>query len=109
GRCLLLLRRLDLRTARVLPTRYLPPSAFRYPLLTSYPGLTGIPIYNVNNNCATGSSGLHMARTFLQSGTSHCALVIGFEKMSPGSLKSNFSDREAPLTKMAKMMYTTRG
>ncbi|RPA77859.1 putative nonspecific lipid-transfer protein, mitochondrial precursor [Ascobolus immersus RN42] len=72
-------------------------------------GLTGIPIYNVNNNCATGSSGLHMARTFLQSGTSHCALIIGFEKMSSGSLKSNFSDREAPLTKMAKMMYTTRG
>jgi sterol carrier protein 2 len=76
---------------------------------TYFSGLTGIPIYNVNNNCATGSSGLHMARTFLQSGTSHCALVIGFEKMSPGSLKSNFSDREAPLTKMAKMMYTTRG
>lgn len=24
-------------------------------------GMTGIPIYNVNNNCATGSTAVHMA------------------------------------------------
>jgi sterol carrier protein 2 len=24
-------------------------------------GMTGIPIYNVNNNCATGSTAIHMA------------------------------------------------
>ena len=31
-------------------------------------GLTGIPIYNVNNNCATGSTALLMAKQFIDSG-----------------------------------------
>jgi len=28
-------------------------------------GMTGIPIYNVNNNCATGSSALHLAKNLV--------------------------------------------
>lgn len=31
-------------------------------------GLTGIPVYNVNNNCATGSTALMMARQFVEGG-----------------------------------------
>ncbi|WP_370135417.1 lipid-transfer protein [Streptacidiphilus sp. EB103A] len=49
-------------------------------------GLTGIPVYNVNNNCATGSSALMMARQFVAGGISDCVLALGFEKMSRGAL-----------------------
>ncbi|KMU87262.1 nonspecific lipid-transfer protein [Coccidioides immitis H538.4] len=53
-------------------------------------GLTKIPIYNVNNNCSTGSTGLAMARTMVSHGAADCVLVVGFEKMNPGSLQSHF-------------------
>ncbi|MCF3148540.1 lipid-transfer protein [Streptomyces platensis] len=49
-------------------------------------GLTGIPVYNVNNNCATGSTALMMARQFVESGLNDCVLALGFEKMKRGAL-----------------------
>ncbi|MBX9151996.1 lipid-transfer protein [Rhodococcus qingshengii] len=49
-------------------------------------GLTGIPIYNVNNNCATGSTALLMAREWVQAGFVDCALAVGFEKMTKTAL-----------------------
>ncbi|WP_326690663.1 MULTISPECIES: lipid-transfer protein [unclassified Streptomyces] len=49
-------------------------------------GLTGIPVYNVNNNCATGSTALMMARQFVASGLNDCVLALGFEKMKKGAL-----------------------
>ncbi|MBC3842211.1 lipid-transfer protein [Streptacidiphilus sp. 4-A2] len=49
-------------------------------------GLTGIPVYNVNNNCATGSSALMMAVQFVAGGANDCVLALGFEKMSRGAL-----------------------
>ena len=54
-------------------------------------GLTGIPIFNVNNNCATGSSALHMANQVVSGGLSDCVLAVGFEKMQRGSLGSTVS------------------
>ncbi|GKT56753.1 nonspecific lipid-transfer protein [Colletotrichum tofieldiae] len=72
-------------------------------------GMTGIPIYNVNNNCSTGSTGLAMARNFVSSGAADCVLVVGFEKMMPGSLQSFFNDRENPTGTTIKMMAETRG
>ncbi len=51
-------------------------------------GLTGIPIFNVNNNCATGSSALLMAKHLVEGGACDCALALGFEKMQRGSLSS---------------------
>ena len=62
-------------------------------------GMTGIPIYNVNNNCATGSSALHMAKNFIQGGIYDCVMTLGFEKMEPGSLGMKFPDRTNPLDK----------
>ena len=44
-------------------------------------GMTGIPIYNVNNNCSTGSSALHLAKNLVQGGVYDCVLALGFEKM----------------------------
>ncbi|KAJ2896347.1 nonspecific lipid-transfer protein mitochondrial precursor [Zalerion maritima] len=72
-------------------------------------GMTQIPIYNVNNNCSTGSTGLYMGRTFIASGAADCVLVVGFEKMMPGSLQSFFNDRENPTGTTVKMIAETRG
>ncbi|MYW64539.1 Nonspecific lipid-transfer protein [Streptomyces sp. SID8379] len=49
-------------------------------------GLTGVPVYNINNNCATGSSALMLARQFVEGGISDCVLALGFEKMRRGAL-----------------------
>ena len=72
-------------------------------------GLTQIPIYNVNNNCSTGSTGLAMARTMVSHGAADCVLVVGFEKMNPGSLQSVYNDRENPTGQFGMMMADTRG
>ncbi|CAI6097079.1 unnamed protein product [Clonostachys chloroleuca] len=72
-------------------------------------GMTQIPIYNVNNNCSTGSTGLAMARTLVSSGAADCVMVVGFEKMMPGSLKSFWDDRENPTGTTGLMMAETRG
>ncbi|KIW90335.1 uncharacterized protein Z519_08979 [Cladophialophora bantiana CBS 173.52] len=72
-------------------------------------GMTQIPIYNVNNNCSTGSTGLNMARQAIAYGAADCVLVIGFEKMSPGSLQAYFNDRENPTSTTNAMMKATRG
>jgi sterol carrier protein 2 len=72
-------------------------------------GMTQIPIYNVNNNCSTGSTGLVMGRNMIAHGAADCVLVVGFEKMSPGSLSSVYNDRENPIQTTTLMMMDTRG
>jgi acetyl-CoA acetyltransferase len=67
-------------------------------------GLTGIPIYNVNNNCSTGSTALFMAKQFIEGGLADCALAIGFEKMEKGSLGVKYTDRTNPMDKHAQKM-----
>lgn len=63
-------------------------------------GMTGIPIYNVNNNCSTGSSALFLAKQLIEGGVSDVVLALGFEKMAPGALGGgNFNDRTNPLDK----------
>lgn len=59
-------------------------------------GMTGVPIINVNNNCATGSTALYLARQAVESGAVECALAVGFEQMNPGALGSVFGDRVNP-------------
>jgi sterol carrier protein 2 len=41
-------------------------------------GHTGIPIYNVNNNCSTGSTALYMAKQFVEGGLADCVMSLGF-------------------------------
>lgn len=72
-------------------------------------GMTQIPIYNVNNNCSTGSTGLHLARNVISHGGADCIMVVGFEKMNPGSLQSFWQDRSNPTGTTAEMMKATRG
>jgi acetyl-CoA acetyltransferase len=72
-------------------------------------GLTGIPVFNVNNNCATGSSALFLARQAVESGVVDCAIALGFEQMQPGALKSQWSDRPSPMERFAGVMQDKQG
>jgi acetyl-CoA acetyltransferase len=71
-------------------------------------GLTGIPVYNVNNNCATGSTALFMAKQFVEGGIAECVLALGFEKMEKGSLGTKYGDRTNPMDKHFELMVSLR-
>ena len=64
---------------------------------------------NVNNNCSTGSTALYLARQAVLSGQAECALALGFEKMSAGSLSNVFQDRTNPLDVTLLTMNELRG
>ncbi|CAH0559051.1 unnamed protein product [Brassicogethes aeneus] len=72
-------------------------------------GMIGIPIFNVNNNCSTGSSALMLAKEMVESGKVSCALAVGFEKMERGSLTSKFMDRSNPMEKHVEIMCELSG
>ncbi|CAG0983896.1 acetyl-CoA acyltransferase [Burkholderiales bacterium] len=59
-------------------------------------GMTGVPIVNVNNNCATGSTALFLARQAVRSGAADCVLALGFEQMGAGAIGTKFNDRPTP-------------
>lgn len=44
-------------------------------------GIESIPMYNVENACASSSSALNLAWTAVGAGIHDCALVVGFEKL----------------------------
>lgn len=72
-------------------------------------GMTGIPIINVNNNCATGSTALYLARQAVAAGVVDCALAVGFEQMAPGALSEVWSDRPGPLASFLDHAETVQG
>jgi sterol carrier protein 2 len=72
-------------------------------------GLSGIPVYNVNNNCSTGSTALFMAKQLVEGGLADCTLALGFEKMEKGSLGVKYTDRTNPMDKHFKLMVELRG
>src|SRR4029450_2949241 len=72
-------------------------------------GCTGIPVYNVNNNCSTGSTALFMAKQFVEGGLADCVLALGFEKMENDSLGAKFTDRTNPMDKQFELMVSLRG
>lgn len=45
-------------------------------------GIEGIPVFNVENACASGSSAFHLALQSLRAGATDVALAIGAEKMN---------------------------
>ena len=72
-------------------------------------GLTGIPVFNLNNNCSTGSSALFLARQAVESGQVECAIALGFEQMQPGALKGAWDDRPSPMARFAEVMTAHQG
>lgn len=71
--------------------------------------MSGIPIYNVNNNCSTGSTGLLLGKQLIETGNNDCILVVGFEKMERGSLGAKYTDRTIVLDKQLAIMAEDRG
>jgi len=61
--------------------------------------INGIPIFNVNNNCASGSSAFALATQAVESGNVECALALGFEEMLPGAIDMIFPDKVSPLAR----------
>src|SRR6185295_5450095 len=71
--------------------------------------LTGIPVFNVNNNCSTGSTALMLAKQAVEGGLVECALALGFEKMEKGALGSKYTDRANPLEWQVTLMSKVQG
>ncbi len=61
--------------------------------------INGIPIFNINNNCASGSSAFALATQAVESGAVDCALALGFEEMRPGAIDVIFPDKTSPLAR----------
>jgi sterol carrier protein 2 len=72
-------------------------------------GLTGIPVFNVNNNCSTGSTALMLAKQAVEGGIAECVLALGFEKMEKGALAAKYTDRVNPLERHVEVMVKTQG
>jgi acetyl-CoA acetyltransferase len=60
-------------------------------------GMTGIPVINVNNACASGSTAFFLAQQAVSSGAVDIAIALGFEQMNPGALAADFTGR-TPIT-----------
>lgn len=72
-------------------------------------GLTGVPVFNVNNNCSTGSTALMLGKQAIEGGVAECVLVLGFEKMEKGALGAKFTDRTNPLEYHVGVMSKVQG
>lgn len=72
-------------------------------------GLTQIPIVNVNNACATGSTALYLARQAVMSGAVDVALALGFEQMNPGALSADGGGRTPITVRIDEAMRSIRG
>ncbi len=72
-------------------------------------GLTGIPVFNINNNCSTGSTALMLAAQAIAGGLAECVLAVGFEQMEKGALSAKWNDRTNPLDKHANLMSEVQG
>lgn len=72
-------------------------------------GLTGVPVFNLNNNCSSGSSALFLARQAVESGMVECAIALGFEQMVAGALKGAYEDRPSPMARFAETMTALQG
>jgi acetyl-CoA acetyltransferase len=59
--------------------------------------IDGTPIFNVNNQCASGSSAFALASQLIECGAVDCALALGFEEMQPGALNMMFPQKTSPL------------
>lgn len=71
-------------------------------------GMPGFPIFNVNNNCSSGSSAIYLARQAVESGQVDCAMAFGFEQMQAGALGSHWDDRTSPAKETFEALMTAR-
>jgi len=60
-------------------------------IILSKIGIEAIPIFNIENACASGSSAFHLAAQSLKAGSSDIALAVGVEKMNIADKAKMFS------------------
>jgi acetyl-CoA C-acetyltransferase len=72
-------------------------------------GITGIPVFNVNNNCGSGSSAFYLAAQAVRHGAVDCALAVGFEQMQPGALDMVFPGKTNPLERHVRAVGDLMG
>lgn len=79
-------------------------------------GLRGIPVYNVENACASGATGVHLARHALLAGQYSTVLVFGIEQLTAlggGTIPMQRNDLKTDLYATAGMVlpavYAMRG
>ncbi|MBM9467821.1 lipid-transfer protein [Nakamurella leprariae] len=72
-------------------------------------GTTGIPIFNLNNNCSSGSSALYLARQAVETGIAEVALAIGFEQMPGKGVTGWLDDRPTALEPYFAAVATSLG
>ena len=53
-------------------------------------GIDSIPMYNIENACASSSTALHLAWMSVGAGVHDCALVVGFEKLYDADKRKSF-------------------
>src|SRR5262245_20456442 len=52
------------------------------PIAARHAGIEGVPVFSVENACASGSSAFHLAMQSLKAGSCDVALAFGAEKMN---------------------------
>jgi len=79
-------------------------------------GLKGIPVYNVENACASGATAVHLARHALLAGQYDTVLVVGIEQLTAlggGTIPLQRNDHKTELYAKAGMVlpavYAMRG
>ena len=79
-------------------------------------GFAGIPVYNVENACASGATGVHLARHALLAGQYDTVLVLGIEQLTAlggGTIPLQRNDHKTELYAKAGMVlpavYAMRG
>ena len=72
-------------------------------------GFYEIPIFNVNNACASGSTALYQLKRSIEAGLLDCGLAVGFEQMQKGSIDVAWADRPTPLSRHFGKLKSLRG
>jgi sterol carrier protein 2 len=67
-------------------------------------GMSSVPFANTSNVCASGSADLYLARMLVQSRKADFVLVVRFENVNPGSLKSVWNDRRSSTSSFTAKM-----
>lgn len=72
-------------------------------------GLTGIPVVNVNNNCATGSTAMLLAREWVECGLSDVTLAVGFEQMTKDAMTGDGAAAVSTIDRHLDVMLPQHG
>ncbi|MPY77852.1 MAG: Nonspecific lipid-transfer protein [Actinophytocola sp.] len=72
-------------------------------------GLTGIPVVNTSNNCATGSTALLLAREWVEGGLSDVVLAVGFEQMTKEALSGDGAGAVSTIDRHLGVMLPRHG